>query len=203
MPNPVTLESLKAYCGVTGGNSDNILQELLDATIPAFADFCNRDSFFSADYTAWRDGSGSNKIVLSNYPITAVASVVVDGVSIPPSDGISSGFSFAPGGRIVFLRGYRFTMGTYNVQIHYTAGYDDPDGKFPLPEDIAIAVKMYVSARFRERDKLGIGAKTLGGESVSSSDSRLGAANTQTGGMPAAASNILENYINSVPEYDL
>lgn len=196
-----TLAEVKAYCGVNSVNADPVLQSLLDATAPAFAAYCNLGSFFSRTYNAMRDGTGSDRIVLANMPVTNVSSVSIDGQVIPKSVNNGAGYDFALGGRLVFLRGYRFTMGIRNVNITYTAGFNDIGGLYPLPDDLAIAAKMYVSARYRERDKLGIGSKSLAGESVSYSDSKIGATGSASGGMPAAAANILENYMNYVPEY--
>lgn len=196
-----TLAEVKAYCGVQSANADAVLQSLLDAAAPAFAAYCNLGSFFSRSYNAMRDGTGSDRLVLANMPVTDVSSVSIDGQTIPKSVNGGAGYDFVLGGRLVFLRGYRFTMGTRNVKITYTAGFNDVGNLYPLPDDLSIACKMYVSARYRERDKLGIGSKSLAGESVSYSDSKIGGSGSSTGGMPAAAANILENYMNYVPEY--
>ncbi len=196
-----TLAEVKAYCGVNSPNADAVLQSLLDAASPAFAAYCNLGSFFSHTYNATRDGSGSDRLILVNTPVTDVVSVNIDGMNVPKSVGMGAGYDFVIGGRIVFLRGYRFTSGTRNVKITYTAGFNDPQGLYPMPDDLAVAAKMWVSARYRERDKLGIGSKSLAGESVSYTDSKLGATGSPSGGMPAAAANILESYMNYVPEY--
>lgn len=204
MPQDMTtLAEVKAYCGVNSPNADAVIQSLLDAAAPAFAAYCNRGSFFSSEYTCYRDGTGSDRILVVNAPLTNVTEVLIDGQAIQRSVNYGAGFDFVPGGHIVFLRGYRFTMGTRNVKMTYVAGYNDPEGKYPLPDDLALATKMYVSARYRERDKLGIGSKSLAGESVTYSDGKIGAAGSATGGMPAAAANILENYMNYIPEHGL
>ena len=197
-----TLADCKAYAGVSSPNADPIMQSILDASALAFASYCNKDSFFSTTYTEYRDGTGGNRMILGNTPMTAVSAVVIDGQSIPASVGNGPGYFFPMGGRMVGLRGYVFNAGFRNVQITYTAGFNDPNNLFPLPADLIMATKMYVSYRYRERERLGISAKSLAGESVTYSGESAGGNSTlgTISGMPAAAANILENYMNMVPE---
>lgn len=78
--------------------------------------------FGSAAYAATLNGAGGDRVSLPNYPITAVASVTVDGVSIPAApDAINAGYVFSD--TQVLLRGYRFCRGVQNVGIGYTAGF--------------------------------------------------------------------------------
>jgi hypothetical protein len=195
----VTLAEVKAYCGVTSTNADAILQPLLDAAATSFANYCGRSSFFSRAYTSLRDGNGSSRLVMSDFPVTDVVSVVVNGRPIPKAIGENHGYNFVRGGRLIFLRGYFFNAGYSTVEITYTAGFNDPDELYPIPPDLALAAKMYVAARFKERAGLGTSAKSLAGESVSYNDG--GGSGSASAGIPAAAATILEKYINRVPGY--
>ena len=201
----VSLAEVKAFAGVTSVNADAVLQSLIDVTPVAFASYCNRDSFFKKTHTVFRDGTGSAKMVMVNAPMRDVSSVAIDGMVIPKAGTYGGvGFSWTPGGRVIFLNGYRFTSGIKNCVITYEAGYDDPGvaGSYPFPVDLIFAAKMYVTLRYREKDRLGVASKSLAGESVSYSDSSGGGGSSTGGvsGMPPAAANILENYMNYVPE---
>ena len=199
------LADVKSFIGVTSANADSLLQSLLDSSVTAFASYCNKDSFFNTTYTAYRDGNGGTKMIMVNSPITSVASVVIDGTAILPAVNGGTGYSFAPGGRLVWLNGYRFNRGIRNCVITYTAGYNDAAKLYPLPGDLGLACKMYVAMRYREKDRLGIGSRSLAGESVSYTDGHTtgNTAGLNPSGMPPAAMNILENYMNMVPESDL
>ena len=195
----VPLDEMKAYLGQTSANSDVVIQALIDATPMAFAAYCAKDDIISADYTAYRDGTGSPKMVMVNSPMTKVSSVKIGGRDIPKSENGGMGYDFVPGGKLVFLRGFIFERGIRNVLIGYTAGFNDADGKFPVPADLTLAAKLYVATRFREKDRLGMGSKSLAGESISYSDF---AGRSNNYGMPPTVANILENYMNFIPEVD-
>jgi hypothetical protein len=57
--------------------------------------------------------------------------------------------------------GRRFTRGRNNVQLRYTAGFDD------IPVDLAQVCVETVGLRWRERDRIGHTSKSLQGETVS------------------------------------
>lgn len=199
-----TLEAVKAYAGVTSTTTDSVLQNLVNSVSAVLAAYCNRHTFYASTYTALRDGTGNASLLLANFPLRSVMSVVIDERSVQMSDHGGPGYDYVRGGRTVFLRGYAFTRGLRNVKIEYLAGYDaDDGGTFPVPSELKLAANMYITTRYRERDKLGISSKSLAGESVSFSDNRIGGAGTLTGGMPAAAATILRDYVNNIPEYDL
>jgi hypothetical protein len=195
-----TVADVKAYAGISTTNTDAVLAILLAGMIDAIGSYCNRD-FTSAQRYEYRNGNGSKKMQLVGYPVTAVNAVSIDGVSIPPSVNGSSGFSFIPQGRILMLPGgyKQFTEGDRNVYIDYVGGYGDAAGKAPWPDDLKLACIMMVVTRLRERDRLGVGSKSLAGETVSFTD---GTSGTSSGsmGIPAAARLILNTYMNVVPE---
>ena len=182
----VDLAEMKVYAGVTSTGSDDILQSLLDASTPALEAYCNRKLAFD-QFTDYLSGTGKTSITLANYPLADVSSLVVDGQTISRAVGRGDGYYFPPGGRRLFLRGRVFSQGVANVAVTYTAGYD------LAPDDLKLAVKTWVQARFKERTRIGEASKTLAGESITFN-------NWQSGdGMPSAAKAILKNYMNFVP----
>jgi hypothetical protein len=87
-------------------------------------------------FTDRYDGNGKHRLMLRNWPVTAIASLVVDSTAIAaaptPGAGVSwqSGYLLAPWdgtppGRIqaLDLRGHWFCPGRQNVLVSYTAGY--------------------------------------------------------------------------------
>src|SRR5439155_5656588 len=102
-------------------------------------------------------------MVLANSPVSAILSLSIDGLSIPPAPsdgGFAAGYSFTP--TELALRGYVFTRRPQNVIVTYTAGYAT------TPPDIAQAAIELVSQRYRERSRIGEVSKALGGgETVS------------------------------------
>jgi len=111
----------------------------------------------SADWLEVRDGTGGQRLVLANVPVTAVLSLTIDGLPIPPAppDG-----GFGPGYTVtateLALRGFVFTRRPQNVIVTYTAGYES------VPPDIAQACIELVCQRYKERSRIGEVAKSRG-----------------------------------------
>jgi hypothetical protein len=188
-----TLQEVKDFCGITSANNDAVLQLLIDSVEGAFGAFCNRDALLLKTTEELRDGTGSGKMVLVESPLETVNSLTINGRQIPAAtDDMSSGYFFKPGGRVLNLRGYAFDAGNRNVRINYNAGYG---GFFPLPPEMKMAARMYVSARFKERERAGVSSRSLAGENVTYNSGA-----NEAYGMPASVANILENYLNIVPE---
>lgn len=198
MTAPVTVADYKAYAGVSSNNQDALIGTLLVEALAAIGNFCNR-SFPSAAALEFRDGTGSASLTLARYPVTEFTSLRIDGRDIPASVNGGAGYVVPTGSRKIVLRGYRFSEGLRNVELLYTAGYGDTGNVAPWPEDLKLAIKMYVKTRIAERDRLGVGSKALAGESITIADAGSGT-NGSSQGIPAAARLILENYLNTVPE---
>jgi hypothetical protein len=198
-----TVADIKLYAGITDANKDALYASLIPSSLKGIGAFCNRD-FASSDRVEYRDGNGSARMMLANYPILSIASLTIDGIKIPASDGVSPGYWFPPNGRALMLRGYKFAQGLRNVAIQLSAGYGDASGPggtdiIPWPDDLQMALNMYIITRANERSRLGIGSKSLASESVTFTD---GPSGTSSGskGIPSAAKDILENYLNTIPE---
>ncbi|MBV9553428.1 MAG: hypothetical protein JO032_11610 [Alphaproteobacteria bacterium] len=116
----------------------------------------------AADWVEIRDGNGGQRLAFGNFPVTAVLSLSIDGLAIPPSlpgDGFGAGYVFSP--TELALRGYVFTRRAQNVIVTYTAGYA------AVPADIAQACIELVCQRYRERTRIGEVSKALmSGETV-------------------------------------
>src|SRR5690242_13553606 len=77
-----TVDNVKKWLGISGTTDDGMLSRLVTAVSTAIESFLSR-SLAQATYTETRDGNGRRALMLGNYPVTAVASVTVDGTAIP------------------------------------------------------------------------------------------------------------------------
>ena len=130
-----TLANVKAWLSVTDGKSDAVLSRLISAVSAQVLTYIQRDALYSSTRTETRDGSGTQQLLLRNWPVTGVTSVTIDGASVPvalqstngsyPSGWILSQWSGSPPGsnQTLSLRGWTFWQGTKNVSVVYTAGY--------------------------------------------------------------------------------
>ncbi|HVC50971.1 MAG TPA: hypothetical protein VND87_03010 [Stellaceae bacterium] len=139
---------------------DGLLTRLITAASQFIQSWLNRQ-IAPGDWQEIRDGSGGQRLAFANFPVTAVLSLSIDGLAIPPAP---SGGGYGPG--YVFtatelaVRGYVFTRRAQNVIVSYTAGYT------ATPPDIAQACIELVCQRYRERTRIGEAARALSGGEI-------------------------------------
>ncbi len=155
-----TVGQVKAWLKINSATDDELLQMLITQTTEYIRSLMSRD-LDSRDYVETRDGNGANTLMVANWPVTAVAAVVVAGTTIPETEYMFDALT------ITLLNGRIFTRGRKNINIIYTAGYDT------LPADLQRCCMEMVGKKYRERDRIGINSKTLAGEIVSYSQSDL------------------------------
>jgi len=156
-----TLADVKAWLQ-TGqdafpGTDDVLLARLITAASQFVQSWLNR-RIAATDWQEIRDGTGGQRLGFANIPVTAVLSLSIDGLEIPPSPaggGFGAGYVFSP--TELALRGYVFTRRAQNVIVTYTAGYP------VTPPDIAQAAIELVCLRYRERTRIGEVSRALGG----------------------------------------
>lgn len=180
MADLITVEEARAYMARSGASAPNdptLLQMLVSGASEAIARYLQRELASGAREQV-TNGAGGIVTTLREWPVTAVASVSVDGIAIPESTAEGEpGFTFDE--IAVYLRGhYRFTRGVRNVRIGYTAGYAT------IPADVKLACAEIVTLRHKERDWIGIASKGLAGETVSFTQYE----------MPLAARQVLDRY---------
>lgn len=139
---------------------DALLSRLITAASGFIQNWLGRQ-IISGDWIEIRDGDGGQRLVLANFPVKAVWSLTIDGLTIPPAPadgGYGAGYTFSP--TELALRGYVFTRRAQNVAVTYTAGYE------VVPPNIAQACIELVCQRYRERSRTGEAAKALSHDSV-------------------------------------
>lgn len=141
---------------------DALLTRLITAASGFIQSYLDRP-IGSADWVEIRDGAGGQRMAFANFPVSAVLSLSIDGLAIPPAPadgGFGAGYVFTP--TELALRGYVFTRRAQNVVVTYTAGYAS------VPPDIGQACIELVCQRYRERSRIGEVSKALiSGETVS------------------------------------
>ncbi len=155
-----TLAALEAWLGLPAGNADEaLLARLITATSAYIETWCDRQ-FAARSYTETRDGTGGVRIPFARPPVTAVASVTVNGQAIPPGDAVSTpGFYFTP--TMLYLNAFAFARGLGNVQLVYTAGFTT------TPPEIEQACIELAAFRYREMERTGVASKGMAGETTS------------------------------------
>ena len=160
MATPLTsLANVKDWLQITVTTSDALLGRMITAFSDAVANEINRDIGTQA-YLVTLDGNGGTKLSVPSYPVTAIASLFVDGVAIPPRPSFgSNGYVFTT--TSLSLVGYSFSKGVQNIQLAYTAGFA------AIPTEIEQAVIEWIADRYVSRDRISINSKTLAGETIS------------------------------------
>jgi Phage gp6-like head-tail connector protein len=159
-----TLADVKAWLqtgqSVFPPTDDAMLTRLITAASQYIQTWLNR-RIATADYVEVRDGTGGQHLQFGCFPVVAVLSLTIDGISIPsapppaPSTGLTAGYVFSP--TQLSVRGYYFTRRVQNVVFSYTAGYP------ATPPEIAQACIELVALRYRERTRIGEVSKAVGG----------------------------------------
>jgi hypothetical protein len=167
MADLTTLAAVKEYLGQkdTATTDDALLSKLISRASAFIVTYANRE-FLSKAYTETRDGNGSNRLILKNQNVTAVASVTIDGEEIP-AGGSSTKQGFWFSGRWVYLNGYRFSLGFGNVNIVYTAGFAT------VPADVEQVCIELVANKYKRKERIGEVSKNVNGMVVSYSTTDL------------------------------
>lgn len=154
-----TLENVKQSLRSSGTSDEALLTRMITAYSAAIQRWLNRN-ILSASYYDALDGKGTQRIQFMNFPVTAVASVVVDGIVISPASGPPFACGYVFSDTMLSLYDFRFCRGFGNVQISYTAGYAT------VPFDIEQACIDWIIYKYRELDRIGQVSKSIAGEVV-------------------------------------
>ncbi len=200
------LGDVKAWLAL-GANTvdDALLTRLISATSADFLAEIDRYDFFSASYTEIMRGaaltaprlrrefsfSEGQRFNMRHWPITAVASIVLDGTTLPAStDGLAAGWwvdtNTDPENQyVITLIDYVFTR-LSTATVTYTAGYA------ATPTDVTQAVIEWVSSRYRLRQGIG-----LSSVHIAEGRSQSEGASFVPFDVPQATQRIIDRYLNS------
>lgn len=119
-----TLERVRDHLGMSEtSDADTILDRLITSSTAWALGEMDRE-VLSTTYTETVDGDGTQRVLLYNYPVVSVTSVVVDDETIPERT-VVGGDGWILRDQGIDLVGYTFTEGKSNVVLTYRAGYQD------------------------------------------------------------------------------
>ena len=155
-----SVEDLKSFLSISHSEDDLALYQSVVAASKWFESQTGR-TITATDYVELQDGSGGRTIIPSNYPVASVAAVSIDGTAATLSTGYGvSGYFLA--GNVIKLRDSFVSEGVGNVTVTYRAGYE----LTAIPSEVRQVVTEVAALMYRERDRVGVQSKTLGGEPV-------------------------------------
>jgi len=152
-----TLDQVKEYLRLPESDHDVLLARLITAASEWFRSQTDRKILASACTETW-SGDGGTVRYLPEYPVTAIASLTVDGSAIAART-TGNGYVLDQDTGRVSLVGYTFTKGSLNCTATYTGGFA------VAPPDVVQAVLEMVALRFKDRDHIGQSSAVLNGES--------------------------------------
>lgn len=154
-----TVATFKAWASISSVSDDALLGLVITRLSAAINNHLNR-ALLSASYSEVYDGRGGQVLMLRNRPVTAVASLSIDGITIPAATTRPIvGYAF-DATALYLSEGYAFARGLRNVAVTYTAGYAT------TPPDVEQAILEWLNVIYRERDRVGLVSKALAGETT-------------------------------------
>lgn len=151
-----TVDELKLSLGITDNNSDSLLFGLVKSSSDYISQAIDRNLFFSSYSETFFLDCPQKSLLLKQYPIVAVDSIVVDGVTLASTSQGYTTWYFTEEGSIDRIDGFNFPSKPLPVVVNYKAGYR------VMPEDIRLAVKKLAIGEYSTRKKQGILAETIG-----------------------------------------
>jgi hypothetical protein len=137
-----SLDAVKAWLGNTAVTSDAMLSGLITSVSRTILAYINRSFILPASRNEVRDGTGGRTLMLRDWPVIAVQSLLVNGSAIPVNSNppLGSGFileqasPYPPGAmQRLTLPSQLFSRGLSNVSITYTAGYQVTGEAWTIP----------------------------------------------------------------------
>lgn len=171
-----TIAAVRSYGNVPASVPDATVQQLVTAASGQFLTLTRRRQDFQSAQVATerRDGTGTDSLLLYDYPVVTIDSLLIDNVSVPaavPGNNVGwicdlpSGLLTLAGGGWPNANGgwgswSVFPRGRGRVVINYHYGYT------AIPDDVAQAVNEMVLFLFKMRDHLDKVTETLAAQVV-------------------------------------
>jgi hypothetical protein len=166
-----TLDAVKAWLDKTADTADVQLQRLITAESKAIERAIQRP-VLAETRTDFIQGYGSATIMPPATPIQSIEKVLVDGMPVEVQHDALT----------IWLKSGGAWPKNSRIQVTYTAGYDS------VPYDLEQACIELVALRYKERDKVGVISKGIGGESVA-----------YVASMPVSVENLIAPYKKVAP----
>ena len=156
-----TIDQLKEYLGDVADKDDALLTRIVNAASDALESYCGR-TFASTAHTEYYDGTGTNTLVLRQFPIISIASFLEGGAALTTGQDASATpdvLYYPETGRLV--RPWFIFLPYRNwYKITYTAGFSS------VPASIIQACLDLSAIMLREKEHIGLAQKTTGTQTV-------------------------------------
>jgi uncharacterized phiE125 gp8 family phage protein len=146
----VSLDDMRSYLGFTDTDTerDEVLGYLL-TIVSEFADTYTRRTLLEAEHSEYYDGTGTETLMLNNYPVSAVHSLVIDYVGFTSTEVADTSEYRVDSDRGMVTYQYTWPRGTRNIKAVYTAGYT----LGTVPFDLRLAVLEMTSHLWQRRNE--------------------------------------------------
>lgn len=142
-----TLANVELALKLASGNPDEAYLTSLITRASATIQKRLQRTIASAAYVEKRNGTGHARLLMSQFPISAVSAVSVDGVTVAAQTSVPLGAGFMFDDISVYLIGSCWNRGFQNCSISYTAGFSS------TPTDVDEGCVITVAAAYSERTK--------------------------------------------------
>jgi hypothetical protein len=182
MPGLTTVANVKSYFALTVAADDALLGRMIEAVSQFISAYCDR-TFSSTSHTYVCSGTGASRLMLPEAPVTAIASLTIDGAAILPRAAVGGAGYVRVGQELLLDGGLRFPKGIANVQVVYTAGFT------AIPADLDQAACECVASWYKRKSRIDETSKTIEGQTFSFSQAE----------MPKTARAIVDTYRRTWP----
>jgi uncharacterized phiE125 gp8 family phage protein len=184
----VAVADARTVLKIAGSSEDTVLADLINRASALASKYAGRQ-LVSTQRTEYYDGDGDRQLILNHRPVTAVASVYIDGLRTFGADTlVDSAADLITDGAAGILElwnnGGSFTKGRANVKVTYTAGYVAGS---TVPHDLEEAVLLIVQHHYKriyQDGRIGLQSETLDDRTLTYSQDAI----------PPKAKMILERY---------
>jgi hypothetical protein len=148
---------------MAASTADTILTRLITAVSTRFAALCDR-TFAETDWILTTQGHGTLSVVLPEWPVSEVTSVVVGGTTVPQRSSVGTWGWAQVADNEIRIDGsspfFAFKCGVGNVVVTFTAGYDT------IPYDLEQACIETCASWYKRKQRVDENSKTLGNETL-------------------------------------
>lgn len=156
----VPLDELKAYMGVASSAHDAVLLSLLRGATDLVCKITGREFAYKTYTETCYPEQLWDRLKLDNYPVDAINSVVIDGITLDATTAGYSNYVAEEEGFVRRMDGGSFPQAPFATVVTYRAGFK------AIPEDIKYVVKKIAASDYNTRLQDGILSEALGSYKV-------------------------------------
>ncbi|MDQ0414231.1 head-tail connector protein [Mesobacillus stamsii] len=135
-----SLDAVKAYLKISlpEVSDDELLIDLINASSVTIENYCKRKFKEQAYIAEEFDGTGKTHILLDQYPVKSIESVLIDNTLIDPIE-----YKIKKKNGVLLRTSGIWPKGEINIAVSYTAGFSE------IPYDLELACKHLVMSYYK------------------------------------------------------